>query len=143
MAAQLTEKSIREFAVNWVGSLDTHVAFEELRTYVVDSGLEMNMPEGTFRELDGLAKWYDAALNLFFDEKHTFIDVSPTINRDTATVNVKVNWKSRAWKAPAAQSVWLDLEIEQVWELVAGRNGPLIKTYTVGNIEPRPGSGSL
>jgi hypothetical protein len=143
MAVQLTEKGIREFAVRWVGSLDRHVDFAELRTYVVNQGLEMTFPEGVFREIDGLAKWYDNAVNLFFDEKHTFIDVSAAITGDRATVTVKVNWKSRAWRPPEATSTWLDLVIDQKWELVAGDNGPLIKTYTVGHIEPQPGSGTL
>lgn len=143
MAVQLTDKGIQEFARRWVGALDAHVDFAELRTHVVDEGLEMTFPEGVFREIDGLAKWYDGALNLFFDEKHTFIDVRPVIDGDHATVTVKVNWKSRAWKPPAATSTWLDLVIDQEWELVAGEHGPLIKTYTVGHIEPQPGSGSL
>ena len=143
MTLPLTEESIRDFAVKWVGALDRHVDFEVLRRFVVERGLEMNMPEGTFRELDGLAKWYDAALHLFFDEHHTFIDIRPAIDGDTATVKIKVNWVSRAWKPPASSSVWLDLDIEQEWILVAGDDGPLIKTYTVGAIDPRPGSGTL
>jgi hypothetical protein len=143
MTLPLTEESVREFAVKWVGALDRHVDYEVLRRFVVDEGLEMNMPEGTFRELDGLAKWYDDALHLFFDEHHRFIDVRSTITGDTATVKIMVNWQSRAWKPPAAASVWLNLDIEQEWTLVAGENGPLIKTYTVGIIDPRPDSGTL
>jgi hypothetical protein len=143
MAVQLTERSIREFAERWVGALDGHADPAEIQRYLVDSGLEMTFPEGVFRERDGAAKWYDAAVNLFFDEQHTVIETVPTIEGDSATVRVKLNWKSRAWKPPAAKSVWLDLVIDQVWELVAGEYGPLIKTYTVGQIVPMAGSGSL
>jgi SnoaL-like domain len=143
MTVQLTEENIREFAKNWVAALDGHADFAEIRSYVVDKGLEMTFPEGVFREIDGLSKWYDNAINLFFDEQHTVIEAAPTISGDSATVRVKLNWKSRAWKPPAAKSTWLDLVIDQVWELVAGERGPLIKTYTVGQIVPMVGSGSL
>jgi hypothetical protein len=143
MAVQLTEKNIRAFAESWVAALDGHADPAEIRRYLVDSGLEMTFPEGVFREIDGAMKWYDAAINLFFDERHTVIETAPTITGDSATVKVKLNWKSRAWKPPAAKSVWLDLVIDQVWELVAGEHGPLIKTYTVGQIVPLAGSESL
>lgn len=143
MAVQLADKGIQEFVRGWFAALDRHADFAELRSRVVDHGLEMKFPEGVFREVDGLAKWYDNALNLFFDEKHTFIDVRTDIAGDRATVTIKVNWKSRAWRPPEATSTWLDLVIDQQWEVVAGENGPLIKTYVVGHVEPQPGSGTL
>ena len=49
MAVQLTEKNIREFAESWVAALDGHAEPEEIRRYLVDSGLEMTFPEGVFR----------------------------------------------------------------------------------------------
>ena len=139
----LTEQSIRQFAEQWYVALDRHVPLADTLPYLVDEGLEMRFPEGTSRGYAGFAEWYKAVTHRFFDEEHTVTKVEPVIDGDQATVAVGVNWQAKIWDAPGPRSAWLGFDADQTWVVVAGADGPRIKTYIVNALEPMPGSAAL
>jgi ketosteroid isomerase-like protein len=139
----LTEESIRTIAEQWYRALDRHDRLEQVLDFLVDDGLEMRFPEGTSRGHTGFAEWYKAVTHRFFDEEHTLTKVEATIDGDQATVQVLVNWQAKIWDAPAPNSSWLGFDADQTWIVVAGENGPLVKTYIVNDLKAMPGSASL
>ncbi|MFJ9821479.1 nuclear transport factor 2 family protein [Streptomyces sp. NPDC101151] len=140
-----TARSIRTFVERWYAALDRHDDLDGVKKFVVDDGLEMRFPEGTFRGHSGFAEWYKAVCHRFFDEEHTVTDVHAAIDGTEARVQVRVNWQARVWDPPAARSEWLGFDAEQTWVVVAGDAGtaPLIKTYICNALEPMPGSAAL
>ncbi|MGO4457339.1 nuclear transport factor 2 family protein [Streptomyces sp. M-16] len=141
-AERLTEDAIRAFTENWYVALDRHLPLEQVRALVTED-LELKAPEDTFLGHQGFARWYDAAVHRFFDEVHTVTKVEPVIEGDRAVVRVLVNWQAKIWDAPAARSQWIGFDADQTWTVVAGADGPQIKQYTVNELTPMPGSGSL
>jgi hypothetical protein len=142
MTLPITDKSVREMAGKWYVALDEHVDLDEVIRFL-DEGFELHIPDGVYRGVDGFARWYDAVINRFFDEVHTIAEVCPEIRGDRATVTIKVNWQAKIWDPPAARSTWLGFDAEQTWEVVAGRNGPVVRKYVVNSLRPMPGSASL
>ncbi|MFC1408273.1 nuclear transport factor 2 family protein [Streptacidiphilus sp. N1-12] len=138
----LTEASIQEFAVNWYVALDHHVPLEETLA-MLDEELEFKVPEDTFLGHLGFARWYEAVTNRFFDEVHTVTKVESDISDGSATVRVFVNWQAKIWNPPAEKSQWLGFDADQTWTVVAGPDGPLIRSYAVNALDPMPGSSSL
>ncbi|MEU2737300.1 nuclear transport factor 2 family protein [Streptomyces sp. NPDC007095] len=140
-----TARSIRTFVEQWYAALDRHDDLDEVKKFVVDAGLEMRFPEGTFRGHSGFAEWYKAVCHRFFDEEHKVTDVHAVIDGTDARVQVHVNWQARVWNPPAARSEWLGFDAEQTWVVVAGdtRAVPLIKTYICDALEPMSGSAAL
>ncbi|MGW8506114.1 nuclear transport factor 2 family protein [Streptomyces sp. CLCI03] len=139
---QLTEEAIRSFAENWYVALDQHVDPDDVLALITEE-LEFKVPEDTFLGHEGFGRWYEAVTHRFFDEVHTVTKVEPVIEGDRAVVRVLVNWQAKIWDPPAARSQWLGFDADQTWTVVAGPDGPLIKQYTVNDLAPMPGSGSL
>ncbi|WP_037601190.1 hypothetical protein [Streptacidiphilus rugosus] len=141
----LTEASIHDFAVAWYVALDRHVPLDETLEFLHPE-LEFGVPEDTFIGHRGFARWYEAVTNRFFDEVHTVTKVEPDLGGPAGqpvTVRVFVNWQARIWNPPADRSEWLGFDADQTWTVVAGPNGPLIRSYAVNALDPMPGSGSL
>lgn len=143
MADRMTEQAIRKLVDDWYLALDRHDRFDAVKDMVVDDGLEMRFPETTARGHAGFGEWYEAVTNKFFDEKHTVTDVSTTIDGEQATVRVQVNWQAMVWSPPEPRSTWLGFDADQTWVVVAGENGPRIKTYVVNDLVPMSGSAAL
>ena len=49
--------------------------------------------------------WYEKVTRRFFDEVHTIKSVEATIDGDTASVKVVVNWKASVWEPPTPKSI--------------------------------------
>ncbi|KIZ16587.1 nuclear transport factor 2 family protein [Streptomyces natalensis] len=141
----LTEETVRALAERWYAALDRHDDLDEMKTFVVDDGLVMRFPEGTFRGHVGFAKWYVAVSHRFFDEEHKVTGTRVVVDGSEARVHVRVNWQARMWNPPSARSEWLGFDARQTWTVVAGHSGPtpLIKTYICNALEPMPGSAAL
>lgn len=144
-AAPLTERAVETLVEQWYAALDRHGDLAEMKRFLVDDGLELRFPEGTFRSHAGFATWYETVIHRFFDEEHTVVKVQAEIDSTEATVQVHVNWQAKVWNAPAANSAWLGFDAHQTWTVVADRNAsaPLIKTYICNALEPMPGSSAL
>ncbi|MFJ7157682.1 nuclear transport factor 2 family protein [Streptomyces sp. NPDC101118] len=141
-AERLTEDAIRTFAGAWYTALDQHVPLTDVLDFITGD-LEFRVPEDTFLGHEGFGRWYEAVTHRFFDEVHTVTKVEPVIDGDRAEVRVLVNWQAKVWDPPAARSVWLGFDADQTWTVVPGPAGPRIKTYTVNELAPMPGSASL
>lgn len=140
----LTQTSINDFAVAWYRALDRHDELDSVLKMLVPEGLEMRFPETTARGYEGFTDWYNAVTLKFFDEVHTVrrVDVV-TLDGSTAEVKVLVNWQARVHEGREAKSKWLGFDAYQTWMVVAGPEGPQIKTYIVDRLEPMPGSAPL
>ncbi|MBW5483669.1 nuclear transport factor 2 family protein [Streptomyces bambusae] len=141
-AEGFTEDAIRGLAERWYAALDRHADLARVLGHVTED-LEFAVPEDTFLGHEGFSRWYDAVTHRFFDEVHTVTKVEPVIEGDRAVVRVLVNWQAKVWDPPAARSVWLGFDADQTWTVVPGPEGPRIKRYTVNELAPMPGSGSL
>ena len=141
----ISEDSIRTMVVEWYRALDRHDDLAVVLPYLVDEGLEMRFPEVTARGHSGFIDWYKAVTNRFFDEEHTVKAVDITrLDATGADLKVVVNWQCKIWNPPAAASEFLGFDAFQTWELVVTPDaGTRLKTYTVDDMEPMPGSGSL
>lgn len=143
MTDRITEQSIRKLVDDWYRALDRHDEFDDVKHMVVDDGLEMRFPEMTAHGHAGFAEWYKAVTHRFFDEIHTVTSVAADIDGDEATVRVQVNWQATVWNAPQPRSAWLGFDADQTWVVVAGEQGPRIKTYIVDALVPMSGSATL
>ncbi|GAA2752374.1 nuclear transport factor 2 family protein [Kitasatospora cinereorecta] len=141
----LTGPSVRALAERWYAALDRHDSSAEVSRLLVDEGLELRFPEGTFHGHRGFARWYGAVCRRFFDEEHTLGEVRAEIEGAEARVHVRVAWRARRWNPPAARSEWLGFHADQTWTVVPAEDGggPLIKTYVCNALEPMPGSAAL
>jgi hypothetical protein len=139
-----TEAELAEWVAEWYRALDRHDPVEEVLGYLVDDGLELRFPEGTFTGHDGFRSWYDAVTNRFFDESH---EVRRAVARSwadgRATVDVVVAWEAHVWDPPAPHSAWLGFEAVQTWEVRQDPDGLRVVTYAVEELRPMPGSASL
>jgi hypothetical protein len=147
MSNGFTQESIRTMALDWYNKLDTHAPEPELLQLLVSEGLEQNWPDFKVRNLADFDAWYQRALGIFFDEKHTVKEFNVNISPDgkKADVKVFVNWKARVWTHREAYSKLLDLDIRQSWEVVPSpeTGKPLIRMITVDDVTPLPGSATL
>ncbi len=140
----LTNLDLLNFTRDWYAALDRHDPLDEVTGYLADSGLVMNFPEGTFRGIEEFQRWYDSVIHRFFDEAHRVDSVDVELGADgVAHMNVVVNWQARFWDAPSATSTWLGFDATQAWTVAAGPDRPQILEYTVKDLKPMPGSGSL
>ena len=145
MKQALTENDIQKLADRWYKLLDVHAPTTEFLPLLDETGLEMRFPEGTLRGQGAFSDWLAGVVRIFFDEVHTLKQVKAEIKNGSAQVTVVVNWKARRWKAPAAQSEWLDFDAYQTWVVVRSEKtgNAVIKTYIVDRLEPQPGSVAL
>lgn len=134
-----------QWVAEWYRALDRHDDVESVLPYLVDDGLELRFPEGTFTGHAGFRAWYEAVTTRFFDEVHEVkkVEVQPW-EADRTTAKVVVNWQATVWDPPAPRSGWLGFDAYQTWELVRDRTGrPRVRVYAVDSLEPMAGSASL
>jgi hypothetical protein len=145
LESQATAPDLEDWVADWYRQLDRHDAVEAVLANLVDDGLELRFPEGTFTGHDGFRQWYDAVTHRFFDEEHQVTSVQAQPWRDgRSTVKVVVNWQAKIWDPPAARSAWLGFDAFQTWIVVRGDGGrPQVLTYIVDDLRPMPGSASL
>lgn len=141
---RLTDTDIRDFVKDWYDALDRHDPIELVLPYLAGNGLEMVFPEATLRGEDDFRKWYDTVVHRFFDEVHALKQVEVALASPVhADVLVIVNWQARVWNPPAARSEWLGFDATQSWSVVLQDGAPRIRTYSVDDLAPMPGSTSL
>lgn len=128
--SQLTEERIAEFARAWYVALDVHAPESEIAKLLADEGLQMIFPEKTLEGMNDFLAWYrggttadgtemPGVINIFFDENHNIASVDPTINGDTAEVDVVVAWQASWFTPPAAKSKRTSMDATQHWSLRA------------------------
>ena len=141
---QLNETKVRELVGKWYQLLDVHAPEADL-VGLLDAGLEMKLPEGPVHGLAGFRGWYQTVTHAFFDERHVLNEVNVKLSDDRANVDIIVNWQAKRWRPPAAKSESLEFVAAQRWVVVcsASTGEPVVLTYIVDSLTPKPGSGSL
>jgi hypothetical protein len=136
---------IHDFAVRWFRALDRHVPIEEMKKFLAVDALQVIVPEGTFRGLNGFQQWYGRILNLFFDGEHTLKELTLSgVDDGAQSIQVVVSYKCRTWSPPNAKSEVLGFDSYEAWLLRSGTTGqPEILRYTVERVHYNPGSAKL
>ncbi|MGK7873981.1 MAG: ankyrin repeat domain-containing protein [Xenococcaceae cyanobacterium] len=148
----LTEAEVKELAVEWYKKLDVHAPLEEYKSLLVEEGLEMRFPQGTFKGFEGFAGWYRGddqnrgVIDIFFDEVHTLKLVRQTsVSEEKAEVKVIVKWEASKWDPPAPISERIVMDAYQTWVVKRSpkTKKPVIQVYIVDSMEYAPGSAKL
>lgn len=139
----LTKESIEEFAKKWYAKLDVHAPMVDVLPMLADKELQMVFPEATIKGWAGFEGWFQRVIRIFFDEVHTVKVVDPTINGDTATVKVVVQWEASIWNAPDAKSKRIVADAYQTWEVALTNQKIVITKYTVDSLKYHEGSAKL
>jgi ketosteroid isomerase-like protein len=139
----LTKEEIDDLADRWYKALDVHAPVAELHAMILDGpDNEMAWPEGPTHGHAEFTVWYEKVIRRFFDEVHTLKKVEPSIDGDSASVEVVVNWQASVWEPPNPKSKLLHMDAFQTWEVVrspdTGR--AVIKRYVVDGFEELPDS---
>ena len=141
----LTKYEVNELVFKWFRKLDIHDTVEGFLPLLAAEGLEMNLPEGTFKGIEGFTEWHHNIVNKFFDHTHTLCIVDIEIEEEKAKVKVVVNWQTKIWNPPDVNSTWLGFDAYQTWIVKkdSQTGKAVIEKYTVDNLEDMLGSGSL
>jgi hypothetical protein len=134
----LTEQAIRDFVTGWYRALDFHVPLAEAWSFLAESGLQMEFPDGKIRDQATFTTWYDRVTHLFFDESHYVQDVQCAIEGERATLRVVVGWQASFWTPPEARSRRTCLDATQRWTVrrsSKNAHGLEIETYDA-TLEP-------
>ena len=123
--------------------LDIHVPMVDILPYLADDELKMIFPEATVYGHAGFEGWYQRVIRIFFDEVHTVKSVESTIDGDTASVKVVVQWEASVWNAPEPYSKRIKLDAYQTWEVAAKADKLVVTTYTVDELKYHEGSATL
>jgi hypothetical protein len=140
-----TEAEIRRLAKGWFRKLDLHAPIDEILPLLAEDDLEIRLPEGTFRGSDGFRRLYEEGwTRTYFDEVHELEQLSFTSAGDKVEVKVVTRWQARAWEPPAPRSKRIDSDSFQTWVVQRSPDSgqPVILTYIVDNLKPRPESDS-
>lgn len=145
MSGKMTEAAIKELANKWYHLLDVHAPVTEFLP-LLHPDLRMVFPEATLVGPGAFSEWLAGVVRLFFDEHHIVKEVKADFTSpDTANVKVVVNWQTKRWKPPAANSEYLNFMAYQTWVVKASpqTGEPVIATYVVERLEAQPGSAAL
>ncbi|APU13585.1 MULTISPECIES: hypothetical protein [Actinoalloteichus] len=141
----LTDTAVRRLVHDWFEARDRHDHVDNLLRLLTGAGLVLHFPQHTLRSHDDVRSWYeDEILSTYFDEVHEIADIGVQLTSPLhAEVSIRVNWQSRVWRSPKASSTWLGFDSLEHWSVVLQDGMPRIRTYTVRDFTPMPGSASL
>jgi NADPH-dependent ferric siderophore reductase len=143
----LTNAEVKSLVEHWFFLLDVHADVREVLPLLVDSGLEMRLPEATLHNHEEFVSWYEGVIRVFFDEVHVMqsLQISLSEDRSAANIDLVVKWLAKRWSSPAARSEWLGFDVAQHWVVVRSpqTQKPVIRTYTVNTLTPMGGSVAL
>jgi hypothetical protein len=144
MSTPLTESEVRAFAEAWYKKLDVHDPLDDYRPLLAED-VEMVFPEATVRGFEGYTGWYNAVINIFFDEMHTVKEVTLiNVRENDADVKVVVQWEASAWVPPDATSRRIKCDAYQTWIVRRSSTGqPVVARYVVDSLEFAAGSANL
>ena len=150
MNGPISPPHIRQFASAWYRALDVHAPLDECLSMLSENGLSMRFPDGDINNALSFQKWYERVTNLFFDEKHTVLNIEILgTTEEQAELAVTVRWQASWWEPPAAESKRVDLESAQKWTVrrcSATRNAcglEIVSYILAGEFKYAPGSAGL
>ena len=127
----ITDQQIQNFVTAWYLALDQHAPIEQCATLVADD-VKMIFPEKTLHGKQDFLAWCiggtyadgetaPGVFNIFFDENHNVVSVTPTSGLTGAkiTLRVVVAWQASLFNPPAAKSKRVSLDAIQDWTVRA------------------------
>lgn len=128
---QYGENDIKSFVYHIFSMYDYHVPVTRFYPYLVDSGLEMQFPEGTLRSYTDFQHWYDVSVGKHIkNNTHTIEDLHVTVQgNETYQVDLVV-W----WQAETIEENYLSYRFRQTWTIVECGDTLKIQRYIVRQV---------
>ena len=130
----LTECEIKQLAADFYAKLDAHDPVEQLIPFLaLETGFEMQFPNGTLENWEQFKEWYENSVNVFFDEVHELKEIQVTNVEDGLEVKAVVYWEASTWNSPESTSKRIIADVNQTWMVIRSfqTKKPLFKRYIV------------
>jgi hypothetical protein len=145
--APLNEQEVRDMVIDWYEKLDVHAPMVDVLPLVSEGELKMVFPEQTMTSLAEFESWFQRVIRIFFDEVHTMKELNVKVSPDgsQADVSLIVYWEASVWNPPDRYSKRLMMDAYQTWVVKRSpKSGlPVIVSYVVDKLDPKPGSAPL
>ncbi len=147
MTTALAESEVRDMVLEWYKKLDVHAPMVEILPMVSDGELRMVFPEATLTSQADFESWYQRVIRVFFDEVHTMQELNIDISSDGSQADIKliVYWEASVWNPPDRNSKRLMMDAYQTWIVKRSPSSglPVVVSYVVDKLDPKPGSAEL
>jgi hypothetical protein len=109
---------------------------------MIDPEIKIRYPDGSgFDNLPGFEEFYANLIRQLFDEHHGIAGVTCRINGTQGEVDVHIDMTAKMWNPPAPKSVPVLCDAYFTWGVKRAPDGrPVITTYTLTDVQFRPGS---
>lgn len=147
MGQPLTKDEVTAMVNDWYMQLDVHAPMVNILPLLSEGELRMVFPEATLTSMPEFESWYQRVIRTFFDEVHTMKELNVAINADGSQADIKlcVYWEASVWTPPDRFSKRLMMDAYQTWVVKrsATSGKPVVTSYVVDKLDPKPGSASL
>jgi hypothetical protein len=147
MSQPLTIEEVSAMVNDWYQKLDVHAPMVDILPLVSDGELRMVFPEATLTNLAEFESWYQRVIRIFFDEVHTMQELNVEISADGGKADIKliVYWEASVWNPPDRYSKRLMMDAYQTWVVKRSPTSgkPVVVSYVVDKLDPKPGSAPL
>ena len=147
MSKPLAENEVRDMVIDWYQKLDVHAPMVDILPLLSDTELHMKFPEATLTSLAEFEGWYQGVIRIFFDEVHTMKELNVTVSPDGSKADIKlmVYWEASTWTPPDRYSKRLMMDAYQTWVVKRSPTSglPVVVSYIVDKLDPKPGSAAL
>ena len=147
MGQPLTNNEVTAMVNDWYQQLDVHAPMVNILPLLSDTDLRMVFPEATLTTLAEFESWYQRVIRTFFDEVHTMKELNVAVSADGSQADIKlcVYWEASVWSPPDRLSKRLMMDAYQTWVVKRSPSSgkPVVVTYVVDKLDPKPGSASL
>ena len=147
MGQPLTKDEVSAMVNDWYQKLDVHAPMVDILPLVSDGELRMVFPEATLTSLAAFESWYQRVIRVFFDEVHTMKELNVAVSADGSQADIKliVYWEASVWNPPDRLSKRLMMDAYQTWVVKrsATSGKPVVTSYVVDKLDPKPGSAPL
>lgn len=147
MSQPLNKDEVAAMVNDWYQKLDVHAPMVDILPLLSETGLHMKFPEATLTSLAEFESWYQRVIRTFFDEVHTMKELNVNVSPDGSKADIKlcVYWEASVWNPPDRLSKRLMMDAYQTWVVKRSPSSgkPVIVSYIVDKLDPKPGSASL
>lgn len=147
MSQPLTKDEVTTMVNDWYQKLDIHAPMVDILPLLSNTSLHMKFPEATLTTLAEFESWYQRVIRTFFDEVHTMKELNVSVSADGSQADIKlcVYWEASVWTPPDRLSKRLMMDAYQTWVVKRSPTSgkPVVVTYIVDKLDPKPGSASL
>lgn len=115
----INETDVKQFVRDWFDKFDNHPLppVDEMLSFLSDEKFVMKTPDGSFYyKHEGFKKWYKSVEN-YIKPVHTIRALEAKIYRDTAIVEIVVQWQATDSSVKDAESRRVDFYATQTWKV--------------------------